>query len=862
MKPWLRYLLILLSAPASLLAQSPDTPAQLEKKANSALTAGLWELAELHLSTALRDKSASPEIKSRLTLRLAETLIRAGAADRALQLIDSPQAVKTPESSFWKAQALTAQLRYTEAAAILAGLLELPTPPHLQATGFTLASIQLALDQPDASLATLGKIQSKLDSAAQLDCRLYQVEILLDLGRIADAASLMPALEKYPPGNRTHPALLHAYLLLRKDQFIEAQAAFQTLITPAEGPPLSPDQAVSVALGLAETQHGLGNTNPAIDSLLSFLQERPDTHPIEPIFHRLIQWLPENPLANGPALARLAQWITPAVLPATGIVATGFENSGASAAWPTSVPATRSDERQIFALLARAIGLHNVGLPEAQAEAKRLLNRLRIKFPEHPLASHALYHLARWSLDQGNLDQAFSTLETLRESAQSPFIKGQATLLEARSAYTAGDTRLAIQLFDEAAATLTGQLADLSKRQSVIARLRHLEVKGTSSDLPQPSIEDPQLRIDLELEKAFYTTPPAATKAALENFLSQHPEHPRAAEARLAAIEATLLSPIPDLPFATAQLEQLAKNPPPASARGASRIAFARLQLADVAKDSSATLALAQAIMTDFPTEAVANDAALVLGRSLFEARNYNDARLVLEKLAASDTDPIRAQAAWLLAANSAALGGTQQSKDAALILYDKAIQLKGSLATLATLQKAERLIDMKRFAETATFLQNTLKSLPPGDPAFLPAGMLLGKALYAQGATNPAALVDALSIYDQLVTHVKDQPIWLNRLQYLRGLTLEQLPDATDPTQKRQNSALQAYLSVMEISGQPLEWQYFEQCGFRALAILEAAERWQAAISVAKKIASFKGPHAEDAALRASDLELKHPNW
>ena len=64
------------------------------------------------------------------------------------------------------------------------------------------------------------------------------------------------------------------------------------------------------------------------------------------------------------------------------------------------------------------------------------------------------------------------------------------------------------------------------------------------------------------------------------------------------------------------------------------------------------------------------------------------------------------------------------------------------------------------------------------------------------------------------------------------------------------------------ETSTPPSEWEYFERAGFRALALLEKAERWQAAISVAKKIASFGGPRAEEAAKYADELDLKYPVW
>ena len=325
----------------------------------------------------------------------------------------------------------------------------------------------------------------------------------------------------------------------------------------------------------------------------------------------------------------------------------------------------------------------------------------------------------------------------------------------------------------------------------------------------------------------------------------------------LAATEAALAGPTPDLTVARVRLNALDAAP---GATGARRIALARLRLADLTGDAAATIAAAQAIMDAYPADSA--EAAFTLGRNLFQTGSYNPARLVLEKLAASDSDPARAQAAWLLAARSAALGGTPQSKEEALILFDKAAGLKGPLSAIATLEKAGHLIDTYQLPEAAAFLGKWLKTLPEDDPLRLPGGLLLGGALYAQGSSNPASLVQALAVYDELLVQVKDQPALLNRLHYLRGTTLELLPDLKDPAKKRETQAFQAFYSVLETTGPPAEWEYFERSGFRALAMLEKAKRWQAAVNIARKIASFNGPRAAEAAARASKIQLEQMMW
>ena len=189
-------------------------------------------------------------------------------------------------------------------------------------------------------------------------------------------------------------------------------------------------------------------------------------------------------------------------------------------------------------------------------------------------------------------------------------------------------------------------------------------------------------------------------------------------------------------------------------------------------------------------------------------------------------------------------------------------IASKGTLAAIAQLEKARLMIDMNRLTEAASFLRVWFDSLPPTDALHLPAGLLLGEAIYAQGSVNPNALTEALAVYDQLLGHADQYPTVFNRLQYLRGRTLEQIPDDQEPKKSRAKQAFIAYDSVLETTTPPAEWHYFELCGFRALALLESAGRWPAAIACAKKIASFHGPRAEEAATRASQLQLKHMIW
>lgn len=840
--------------PLMLLAAQSLPPAR-AAEGDDALAAGLWEIAELHFRDDLANSALTPEAKSESAVRLAEALIRGGNPAAALELLGESFVAENPNRPFWHAQALAALGRYTEAIDQFSDLLSQPNARHRTEAALTQANLQLALDLPDAALATLARILPGQDPSTTAQTLLHQIEILLELGRNSEARDIFPSEETLHTKDRALAAFLNARLLQNEGRPAEAEIAFRSLVQQAQGQSLTRHHAA--AIGLAECIATQGGPDAATASLLDFIQENPESPLLDAMFRRIVAWLPAQPSANHPTLARLAQWVTPPIIPSIGPIST---IASAAAAWP--MPVTTDDALLPYALHARAVGLHRIGTPEAQSDARRLLNRLRLENPKHSLTETALYQLARWALDAGSIDHAFSILDTLRSDAKSPALKGGAAFIEARVAYENGDPQQAIQLFDEAAASLTGPDARTAKIQAAIARIRSNGPTGSTLIQQDKVSTDTVLEADLELEKALATQDPADRLTTIDEFLTRFPTHPRAAEARLAAAEAALASPTPDLAFARAQLDTLAASPAEITQLPAARIALARLRIADLSEDAAATIAAAQAIIDKHPNQAESYEASLTLGRNLFQAGDYNPARLVLEKLATSDTDTARAQVAWLLAARAAALGGTPQSKEEALILFDNAIQAGGPVTASAKLEKARHLIDSYRLTEASEFLQKMIATLAENDPLHLPAGLLLGEALYAQGSTHPESLVAALAVYNKLLTHAQNHPALLNRLQYLRGTTLEQLPDTTDPTRKREKEAFQAYHSVLETSTNPVEWEYFERCGFRALALLEKAGRWPVAITVAKKIASFNGPRATEAATRASQLQLKHMIW
>ena len=680
------------------------------------------------------------------------------------------------------------------------------------------------------------------------------MEILIDAKKIADARKRLTSVESFPEKFQARAKLLNAHLTLAENQHSVAAGLFKTLIDQPQG--LKLRQFHSAAVGLADALSDSDGPAAAFAFMISFIGEHPDSPQLAAFFQRIENMLPEKPLADDPILVQLAQWISADDITPTGLVPT--DEATCAAAWPSAKP---REEIVAHAIFTRALALDRIGSTAALAESRQLTNRLRAEFSDHPLANRALLMIAKRDLAAGAYDKAAHTLTILRENSNLPQERGEAAFLEAMEAYKKGETGPAAKLFEQAAKDLENENSNNARFNSLVA-LTMDEKQGASSLTTIANIKDPALADDIKLERAMAAKSSPEKTQALAEFISQNPQHPRANEARIAAAHAALDQSPPDLTRAQNSLDELAKQADTEQAVSPAQLAWLKLRISSAARDLPAVITNANALLTEFPADPVAGDAALLLGRAHFESRSYNDARLVLEKLAATSADPSRAQAAWLLAAQSAALVQTPQSRQEALILFKKASESDSPLASVARLEMARLMIDMNQAEEAVNLLRPWFSSLQKNDPIYQTCGLLLGDALQALSLTRPDALADALDIYGLLLANTDKTSAHFNRLQYLRGRILEQVPDKPDSPGQNEQEALRAYYSVLETSETPTEWNYFELCGFRALTLCEKAQRWPAAIACARKIASFNGPRADEAKQRAEQIRLKNMIW
>jgi tetratricopeptide (TPR) repeat protein len=845
----MRSLLALLLA-SSLCAADP---AALMLEGDEACNAGLWDVGALRYEQILTDPKLPKTLKPGLAIRLAEAWLRSGQPEKTLALLKETYLKPLPETWFWKAQALAATGRLAEACETLAPAIDQPAAAFRAEALLTRASLQLALGQSTEALLSLKPLAIGDDPAAAALARLRQAAIFLDQ-RDPDAANaVLPASADLTPRHRPEADLVRAGIALATGKPGDAIPLFAGLLEKPEH--LSLNHYHAAAIGLAESLAAQDSSTPAATSLLEFISENPESPLLDVMFGHIRRWLPDQPKPDDPVLARLAEWIPPLPPPAPAILNAGIDS--VAAVWPAVSTGT---DLAAHAIYLRAVALQRIETGASQEEARMLLTRLRLEYPGHPLTRRARLDAARRFLTDRQPLKARAVLDHMQPGDLE---EGQAGFLSALAAYQEGDFQRAVALFDSAAKALDRQQAAAARLNAAIIRLQQgIALPVTTGAPAEPAAAS---AADLQLEKALAVKEPAAAKAALDEFLTNHPGHPRQAEARLAAAEAALAVQPPDLAAARAQLETIESlESSSADPLPPGRLALVKLRLTDLGADPKATTAAAKSFLEIFPTDPAAQEVALVLGRSLYQAGDYNQARMALEKLAKADPDSPRAQAAWLLAARSAALVPSPQSREEALNLFDKAISIKAPLAAAATLEKVRLMLDLNHPVEAASALRPWIAGLAKDDPLHLPAGLLLGEAVTLADDDSPAASAEALSIYQKLLSHPATDAASRHRLKFLSGQMLEQLPDPKRPGARRIPEAIEAYYSVLEAAAKtpPAEWEWFERCGFRALELYAEAERWQAAIAIAKKIASFNGPRAADAANQARILQLKHMVW
>jgi Tetratricopeptide repeat len=832
-----------------LLAQQKSDA---EKQGIEALAAHLPDVAALRFQTALEQKTNTDSDSARLRILLAESLIRADQADKALPVLNEPSLATLPAALFWRAQALASSGQYQASIALFDQAIEIKNFPYYAEAILTRSRLLSLIGNHRDAIAGLNLLtqsKSSYTTRAQLD----QTELLLLNGKFDDARKALPLSKNLKGQEQFEAKLLDAQLLLVEEEYAKAIDAFSSLIKTFQNADEQLPQILHpAAIGIAKARASLNQKTEATDAILSFIQNYPESTSLTQAFSLLQFLLSEQPDPQDPVhsriLERLVQW-SPEISKKQNIMISESTDNTASL-----VPVESTfDHPQLHAqsLYLRAVAWQNSKADDQRLQQRLLITRLRIEHPESPLAQTGLLLYARSLFQQNQNDKATNLLENLLVYENQGTTHQQALLMLAAEFYRNNDFIKSALYFTKAAEELSS-----TPRSSALynAGLSHLQTGNTKEFDLTISIATPKLKASLQLEKALFVASqnPTAALPLLDQFLLDNPDHPRIIEAHLALANCALLQQPANLSLALAQLDSLTASNPYAE-----RTLLTRIQYTLAAKDPLQTIALTKQFLEDFPESAQVPTTTLTLGSALYQNGDLSESYAVLKKLAA--THPRQASPALLLAARAAARTGTPQSLADAMTLFDQIIQSDSRLAAYASLEKNRTLIDTK----TPANIQRAVKDLSDlfskmeiETELYSPTGIMLMEAYYAMGGSDPTQYAAALIVQEKLLTKPTISPLNKNRISYFRGLTLEQL--------KRPNEALDVYYQVIESASKeaPTDWNYVERCGFNAISLLEKNARWESAIELARKLAKFPTPRAKEAAERAKNLGLEHMIW
>lgn len=851
-------LLAALTATATATAAPESIPAY--KDGLDAMAANLWDIAALRFESALAQPGIDADSRRTLLLRLAETRIRAGETAAALKVLETPALADAPELPFWKAQALVASGQLAEALTLLDdGKATASGVPYRREALFTRAALQRARNDPAGALQALEILAAETeDPAAVLRAKMDIAEIQLDQGKADAAQRWLPIFnEKMNSQQKARSELLRARAELAKGETQAAGALFAAVLQQTKDPAFRIYRQ-DAAAGLAKTQLAQGDPDSATDGLLAFIEQERESLKFGELFPLLLECLPDAPTADNIILTRLREWCPPPPLavPPAGIAGGSgtLPVSDCVAAWPAA-PAVQ-DELGTQALFHLALGLRRVGSEEPKITARRLMARLCAEYPAHPLAARALLESIRWDLADDRHEQAAAGLSALEGSGVDPQLRAAASLSAASSAFARKEFALASEELATASALLEGESKLKTTLNAAVIRFAAGDLAGADKLIAAEG-KDPRIADDLALERALFLTAKMDPEAgaALDAFIIGHPEHPRLAEARLAATHAALNSNPPDLKLAKAQLEDIPEDKlaglPPAD------LALARIGIAVREKRLDDAVATADAFLKDHAKATGATAVSFQLGNARFENKDYNKALVVFRDLATDyPKDPL-APAALYRGARAAALIGTSQAQEESIALFDRLIATKDPMADGARLEKARVLVNLKRLDAVVADLEPWFKSMKKDNRFRVTTGLLLGDALYGAAGSDVAKLERTIALYEDLLSGLQAKDGSRFEVEFRRGLTIEQLPKTPENIRR----ALDVYYSVLQAASKspPADWQWVDRCGARALKLLESQHDWKGAIGLAKKHAMLPSKGAKDAAARAAELQLEH---
>lgn len=841
------------------------------QEAEKAMADSLPGVAAEKFRILLESTRLSNDAKSAVKLMLAEALVRQSsrmggdthAATQALEILNDETLSTFSTRDLWKAEALATLGKYNEAANLLA-ILPKSHAMHSEAK-LARARIFIALQRHAEALELLQELTATQKTEVKNTAALLATELAIESNDIETAKKFLERASAQDDTTIKLKEYLTARLTLNEGKAAEAVSLFQSLISsPA---PLKERLYLTCYLGLSDAQVANNDKEAATSTLIRFIEDHPNASNLLTAFERLLTMVPSDAGPDNPIRSKLKEWCNEKNLPETWTLITPAPNSIKGITTEQLAP-TDNPDLVALAHFFRAKLLIKTKSENNIQQAKAILSRLRMLHstggtsPSNlylELFSASLLETAYIHLQAKDTDMATFTLATLEKITFSPKLKNQSFVLRGEILASKDDYEGAMQAFMRARETTDASIMSAASLNAGIMALKSSNLNAF--DQLTEATSDKQIKQSLTLERALWKCYQGdiSGRDDLDTFIMAHKNHPREDEARLALAAACVNTSPPDIKLAKAQIDIIAPRMNAPAQRA--KITRVLIRAESLNLNWSAAAKTAEAFITKYPDSTDAPSIQMMRGEAYFHNKDYNKAQIIFQNFNERYPDNVLTPYADFYAAMAARLSGTEQSREECIGMFQKIIDAKHPLSSEARIQQGRVLIDLRRYDEARQSLSPLLENKKALPNEKLGAGVLMADCLQREGNIDPQKNKEAITIYDDLLKTDNLSQAWKHRLHYLRGQAYENMKETSEAFKSYYDVIITAQPAGAQ-NNQPEEWLWFYRCGFKALAMLENAQRWESSVKVAKRIAAFNGPRAEEAAKRADDLAKKHMIW
>jgi lipopolysaccharide biosynthesis regulator YciM len=784
------------------------------------LDEGVPQVAVMRLRDIL-GRALPPGDKKVVLAKLGEALLASGEPAEALKVLDDPGLQDLPATLFWRAQALAALRRWSDALPLYQKVAAQNPSPHRNTALFGQAEALRALQRFDEALRSFAVLLS--DPQWNDRAQLRSIELLLEKRDNTGARRILDKARPAALSDKKEKRYLQGRLEAQLNHHERAIELYQTILRRPEG--ASRAVLVATLCASAESHFQLQTPESGDDALEDFIEHHPTDPELSVIFEKLDQLYAAERQASSQELNR---WATDPTQPRRALAQWYFAKSELRA-----------------------------GRQEAAREAFAKLRDEQAKFPA---LAPGLIQFAELELEDRRFGEALAVLKDALALAPPAPWSDRITLLMGRAEFQARQFDKAAQIFEQVANHSPAFRRD-SLFNASLAWLQQNDKDRFLADTKElgDGGESDEARADLLLEEGLTEAAKGNSNAArtLENFLNQFPRHKRAAEGWVALAELAFHGAPPRFDEARKNLGRARMSGP--SPAAIERADYLTIWIEDGVPDSDPTkvISTAENFLRKYPASSFVPDVRMKLAETYYRRQDFANAQTHFQILAQENPRGAFTERALFFAAKSATQSMAAQSLDRALVLLDEVVKKNGELKWAARNEQAaiERRLGKNQDATTLydEVLQGNAK------PEEKREGLCgKGDILYESGETDGENYRRAIEIYEQLAAQ-KEAPIhWRNQALFKKGICLEKLGD-------REN-ALATFYKIVEEENRPdrpqREFFWYYKAGFNAARLLEDDSKWQPAAVVYQKLASAGGARSDEAKSRLSRLRLEHFLW